>query len=76
MKNHHHNSPIHPKPVVARPSAESAPPHEAIVARAEALWIGHGRPENQDEPIWLEAEGQLRAEQRQTAGNPILSIDS
>ncbi len=71
MKNHHHNSPIHPKPVAA-----IAPTHEAITARAESLWIGHGRPENQDEAIWLEAEGQLRAEQTGPSGNNRLSIDS
>lgn len=35
------------------------PLHAAIALRARELWIGFGRPENGDEAIWLEAQGQL-----------------
>jgi hypothetical protein len=41
-------------------SSAPAPTHEAISAAAELLWIERGRPENQDEAIWLEAERRLR----------------
>jgi hypothetical protein len=58
MKNHHHSHPIH-----IPPTARIAPPHEAIAVRAFELWARHGHPENQDEAIWLEAEGQLAAVQ-------------
>jgi hypothetical protein len=51
MKNHHHNGPIHP----------TIPTHEDITSRARSLWIEHGRPENCDDAIWLEAEKQLTA---------------
>ena len=70
MKNHHHNHPIHAR------HAEGAPSHEVISAHAQALWVEHGRPEHQDEAIWLEAESQLLAEQNRTKGNLGLSIDS
>ena len=70
MKNHHHNNPIH-----ARPPA-GAPSHEAIAARAHALWAEQGHPENQDEAIWLEAESRLLADQSPTKDSLSLSIDS
>jgi hypothetical protein len=49
MKNHHHNSPIHPEP----------PTHAAIALCAYTLWLNYGRPETGHEAIWLEAERQL-----------------
>lgn len=54
MKNHHHGNPIHPV-------AAKAPAHEDISRRAQELWNDRGQPLNQDEAIWLEAEGQLLA---------------
>ncbi len=39
----------------------SPPTHQDIAAAAELLWIERGRPENQDEIIWLEAESRLRS---------------
>jgi hypothetical protein len=71
MKNHHHNSPIH-----AHSAVDVAPVHEAISSRARELWVDRGRPENQDEAIWLEAEAQLVAGQHRTPGNLPLSVDS
>ena len=59
MKNHHHNHPIHPHP--------AAPLHEVIAALAYELWLQHGRPDNRDESIWLEAERQLVTERRSLA---------
>jgi len=59
MKNHHHNHPIH-----AHTEARIAPPHEAIAIRAWSLWTGRGRPDNQAESIWLEAETQLMTADR------------
>lgn len=48
MKNHHHNGPL-------RPTSRTLI-HEAIATRAYALWVRYGRPENQADAIWLEAE--------------------
>lgn len=42
----------------------SAPTHEEISARARQLWLEKGRPEGQDEAIWLEAEGELVARRK------------
>jgi hypothetical protein len=65
MKNHHHNDPI------AQPSTSVQPvSHETIACRAQELWISHGRPENQDQEIWLEAESQLAAGQQKAPGQP------
>jgi hypothetical protein len=36
------------------------PTHEDISAAAQLLWIEKGRPEGQDDEIWLEAERRLR----------------
>jgi hypothetical protein len=41
-------------------SSAAAPTHEAVSAAAQLLWIERGRPDNQDEAIWLEAERRLR----------------
>jgi hypothetical protein len=38
------------------------PSHEAITARARALWEAAGRPEGSDERIWLQAERELKAQ--------------
>jgi hypothetical protein len=48
MKNHHHNGPKHQ-------SAKELV-HETIANRAYELWEGYGKPENQSDEIWLEAE--------------------
>lgn len=36
--------------------------HGEIAARAHEIWLRSGRPMGQDETIWYEAQGQLRAE--------------
>jgi hypothetical protein len=48
MKNHHHQSPVHP--------ASTAPSHDAIAARAYELWESDGHPEDRADALWLEAE--------------------
>jgi len=48
MKNHHHNGPIHP--------TSRSITHEAIATRAYELWESYGKPENQSDEIWMEAE--------------------
>jgi hypothetical protein len=48
MKNHHHNGPLNPN------SRERM--HEAIAIQAYGLWLKSGRPDNQSEAHWLEAE--------------------
>lgn len=53
MKNHHHNGPIHPT------SREVI--HTAISVKAYDLWERGGRPENQAEATWLQAERDLIA---------------
>ena len=53
MKNHHHNGPIHPT------SREVI--HTAISVKAYDLWERGGRPDNQAEAMWLEAERDLIA---------------
>jgi DUF2934 family protein len=56
MKNHHHNGHV-------APTANSATQiHEAIAARAHALWEKQGKPDNQSEALWLQAERELIAE--------------
>jgi hypothetical protein len=53
MKNHHHNHP-------AKPTANSRSViHDAIACRAYEIWERDGRPENQAETCWLEAEVEL-----------------
>ena len=58
MKNHHHNNPIqhNSKSLI----------HEAIATRAYELWEKKGRPENQAEALWVEAERALVAERRES----------
>jgi hypothetical protein len=51
MKNHHHNGPIH---LTSREII-----HNTIASRAYELWEGYGRPENQSDEIWMEAEREL-----------------
>jgi len=41
-------------------AAAPSPSHEDISAASQLLWIERGRPDNQDEAIWLEAERRLR----------------
>ncbi len=36
--------------------------HEQAARRAEKLWRERNQPSGQDDPIWLEAEAQLKAE--------------
>ena len=55
MKDHHHHGPV-------EPNANSRTQiHEAIATRAYELWEKRGRPENQAETLWLEAERELVA---------------
>lgn len=42
-------------PISTLPAIESVPLYEVIAHRAKELWVRHGRPENRDEPIWVEA---------------------
>ena len=56
MKNHHHNGPIHPD------ANSRSVIHETIAARAYALWELNGKPDNQSDALWLEAERSLMAE--------------
>ncbi len=53
MKNHHHQGHIAPTPN-SRPQI-----HETIAVRAYELWEQHGRPENQADEHWLQAEIEL-----------------
>lgn len=56
MKNHHHGGPIEPT------SNSRTQIHETIATRAYELWEKQGKPENQAEVIWLQAERELIAE--------------
>jgi hypothetical protein len=56
MKNHHHNGPVHPD------ANSRSVIHESIATRAYALWERDGKPENQSEALWLEAERSLMTE--------------
>lgn len=64
MKNHHHNGPI--------PHTSRSLIHEAIAARAYDLWVRSGKPENQSDTIWLEAEQELLTGRR--APKPDLAL--
>ncbi len=44
-----------PHSVRTLPVIDNVPLHAAIVARAQDLWVRHGRPEDRDEAIWIEA---------------------
>jgi hypothetical protein len=67
MKNHHHGSPIHP-------AAAPAPSHEDIARRAHELWSDRGQPQDRDQLIWLEAEGELRSGRALVPANPPLPV--
>ena len=45
--------------------AHGEPTHDDIEHCACALWEHHGRPQNQQVEIWLQAEAQLRQSQSQ-----------
>jgi quinol monooxygenase YgiN len=51
---------ITPSVVAARTSSRPEPTFEEIAASAHSLWEKRGRPFNQDDQIWLEAERRLR----------------
>ena len=53
MKNHHHQG--HVAPTANSPTQI----HEAIALRAYLLWEKAGKPENQNEKFWLQAEREL-----------------
>lgn len=50
-----------PPAAPAASKAVPAPTHEAIAARARAIWESRGRPQGQDLDIWVEAERGLRS---------------
>jgi hypothetical protein len=56
MKKHHHND-----PVAHDPNSRSEI-HEAIAARAYELWLERGKPENQADELWFQAERELKTE--------------
>ena len=56
MKNHHHQGHIAPTP------NSRTQIHEAIAARAYALWEKQGKPADQADTLWLQAERELMAE--------------
>ena len=56
MKKHHHNDPVAHNPN-SRPEI-----HEAIATRAYELWQEQGKPENQADELWLQAERELNSE--------------
>lgn len=61
-------------PNLAVTNAARNPTHEDISAAAHLLWIEKGRPDGQDDEIWLEAERRLRLglpAQRVAAGDPL-----
>ena len=66
MKNHHHNGPIHPT------SREVI--HTAISVKAYDLWERGGRPDNQAEAMWLEAERDLIAVQSWNQSETLLPV--
>ncbi len=67
MKNHHHNGPLHPT------SREKM--HETIANRAYDLWLKSGRPDNQSEAHWLEAERDWVASRQAAPSNPVLPVE-
>ncbi len=66
MKNHHHNGPIHP--------TSRSLIHEAIATRAYELWVRDGKPENQADAIWLEAEQELMTGRKNPQSDPALPV--
>jgi hypothetical protein len=68
MKNHHHQH-----------HAESTDNsrraiHAAIASRAYAIWEGNGKPENQADAHWLEAEQEQVTGKRAARAEVILPI--
>jgi hypothetical protein len=62
MKNHHHNGPV-------KNSANSRTViHESIAARAYELWEQSGKPENQSDALWLQAEQELVTGRKKATG--------
>ena len=66
MKNHHHNGSIHPT------SRELI--HEAIAARAYAIWLQAGEPDDQAAANWLQAEHELMTGRSAPATDPVLPV--
>ncbi|HVT92891.1 MAG TPA: DUF2934 domain-containing protein [Bryobacteraceae bacterium] len=62
MKNHHHQS--------SHPPRASERIHEAIATRAYGIWCDRGRPDNQSDEIWLEAEKKYLEDQQQGSDTP------
>lgn len=56
MKNHHHQGHVAPN------NNSPSQIHEAIAARAYALWEKQDHPDNRAEDFWLQAERELVAE--------------
>jgi len=68
MKNHHHNGPH-------LPTANSRSViHETIAARAYDLWLQDGKPEDQADAHWLQAEREMVAGRRESAADPVLPV--
>ena len=65
MKNHHHNG---------HHSTASSVLHEAIATRAYELWVSHGRPENQSDEIWLEAEREQVTGRKAVKDDAVLPV--
>jgi hypothetical protein len=62
MKNHHHNGPV-------KNSANSRNViHESIAVRAYELWEQSGKPENQSDALWLQAEQELVTGRKKATG--------
>ena len=66
-----------PKDSVPLPSeTRTRPLHQAVEARARELWESYGRPQGQDEKIWLEAERQLLGADRRVADQGSGSVSA
>ena len=65
MKNHHHNGHVH---------TTKSQIHEAIATRAYELWVSHGKPEDQTDALWLEAELELKTGRKTPESNPSLPV--
>lgn len=66
MKNHHHNGHVH--------STTKSQIHEAIATRAYELWVSHGKPEDQSDAFWLEAEHELKTGRKAPQSNPAQPV--
>jgi hypothetical protein len=60
MKNHHHNGHVQ-----SQSGNSVAEIHEAISERAYAIWEKRGRPDNEAEATWLEAEREIVKESQE-----------